>query len=156
MRHVREAAFHWLAAAVLSAVAAYYLINLLLATPNDESFWPILGGGAGAAILTVLFTILFVLSIKRKWVVETRAAQHPLIEIPYNSKDKKRAEEFVQLLQSAIEKNIADKGYDNEHLFAGEMRMLRRLVKNRILSSSNYDRAKKQMLEKNGHMGMVS
>ena len=64
--------------------------------------------------------------------------------------------QFVELLSSAIETNIAEKGYDNEQLFAGEMRMLRRLAKNSILSSSNYDRAKKQMLEKNGHMGFVS
>lgn len=155
-RHMKEFAYQWLAGAGIAALAALYFLNALFSSTNDDSLLPMLGGSAVAILLTVLFIALFVLSIKRKWVLETRAAHHPLIEIPYHHNDRKRAVQFVELLSSAIETNIAAKGYDNEQLFAGEMRMLRRLAKNSILSSSNYDRAKKQMLEKNGHMGFVS
>lgn len=150
-RHVKHAAIHWLGAASVAILAALYCINLLLNTPDSDNLWPLLGATAGAVLLGGIFVSLFVMSIERKWVLETRIGHHPLIEIPYNSKNKKQAKQFVEMLQNSIEMNVAEKGYDNEHLFAGEMRMLRRLAKNRILSSSHYDRAKKQMLE-NGHM----
>lgn len=154
VRHVREFSFHLLAAAGISAMAALYLLNIFFNAPTGDPQLPI--QGAGAALLSLLFIILFAVSIKRKWVLETRAALHPLIEIPYHKKDKKQAGEFVRLLQKAIEENIAVKGYKREHLFAGEMRMLRRLAKTRVLSSSNYDRAKKQMLQNNGQLGIAS
>ncbi len=156
VRHVKSFSFQWLAAAGTSVVAALISFIILSGDSSEGTPWLLLGTAVAASLLGVLFTTLFIMSIKRKWVLETRAAHHPLVEVPYHKKDTKQAKQFVELLQGAIEINIAEKGYNNEHLFAGEMRMLRRLAKNRILSSSNYDRAKKQMLEKNGHMGLAS
>lgn len=156
VHHVREYAYKWLTATVGTTLASLYFLNLLYTSPSDDAPLPVLGASAGTILLTVLFFALFILSAKRKWVLETRAALHPLIEVPYHRRDRKRAEQFVHLLQNAIEKNITDKGYNNEHLFAGEMRMLRRLAKNHILSSSNYNRAKKQMLERNGNLELAS
>lgn len=155
VRHVKEYGVHWLGAAGIASLAALYFLNAFLGAPNSNAMHVTLGAGIGGALLTALFIALFALSIKRKLVLETRTALHPLIEIPYHKRDKKRAEQFVTLLQGAIEQNITEKGYNNEHLFAGEMRMLRRLAKNRILTSNNYDRAKKQMLQ-NGNMGFAS
>lgn len=155
VRHVKEYGIHWLGAAGIASLAALYFLNVFLSAPNDNTLYILLGAGTGAALLAVLFIALFVLSIKRKWVLETRIALHPLIEIPYHKRDRKRSEQFVTLLQGAIEQNITEKGYNNEHLFAGEIRMLRRLAKNRILTSNSYDRAKKQMLQ-NGNMGFAS
>ena len=155
-RHERKFEFHWLAAAFITGLVGLYFLNLLFGEPNQESFWTMLAATAAAFLLTAIFTGLFALSAKRRWILETRAANYPLVEIPYDTKNKKQAKQFVEMLVGAIEKNIRDKGYNNEHLFAGEMRMLRRLAKNQVLSTNNYDRAKKQMLEKNGHMGFAS
>ncbi|NIR94042.1 MAG: hypothetical protein GWO08_10315, partial [Gammaproteobacteria bacterium] len=105
-------------------LVAIYFLSLLVSSPTANIDIATLGAGGGAALLSVLLTTLFVLSIKRKWVFETRTAHHPLVEIPYHKKDKKRAQEFANLLQSTIENNITEKGYNSDHLFAGEMRML--------------------------------
>ncbi|MFO7593315.1 MAG: hypothetical protein R6X15_04625 [Pseudomonadota bacterium] len=153
-QHVKRSTIHWLFAAGAAILVALYSLNLLLNTPANEALWPMLGATVGGVLLSALFIALYVLSIERKWVMITRTACHPLIEIPYHRKDKKRADQFVELLQNAIEMNIAEKGYNHEHLFAGEMRMLRRLAKNHVLTSSHYDRAKKHMLE-NGQMGLA-
>lgn len=154
-RHERKFAFNWLAAAGIAGLAGFYLLSLLLNDMYPDSFLTILAATVVASLLTVIFAGLFALSANRKWVFETRAAHYPLVEIPYHNKDKKQVHQFVQMLEGAIEKNISAKGYNNEHLFAGEMRMLRRLANKQILSSNNYDRAKKQMLEKNGHMSLA-
>lgn len=155
-RHVRKFAFQWLAGAGIAGLAGLFLLNLLPGGPDQDNFWIILAATAAALLLTVLFIGLFAQSANRKWIFETRAAHYPLVEIPYHSKDKKQAQQFVKMLEDAIENNISAKGYNNEHLFAGEMRMLRRLAKKQILSNNNYNKAKKHMLEKNGHMGLAS
>lgn len=156
LQHVKEVSFNVLAASIISALVAIYFLSLLVSSPTANFDIATLGAGGGAALLSVLLTTLFVLSIKRKWVFETRTAHHPLVEIPYHKKDKKRAQEFASLLQNTIEKNITEKGYNSDHLFAGEMRMLRRLAKSQVLSSSNYDRAKKQMLQNKGQLSLAS
>lgn len=153
-QHVKRSSTHWLAAAGIAVLIGLYCVNLLLNATDNSAFWTTLGAAAGAILLGALFVALYVLSIERKWVINTRTALHPLVEIPYHRRDKKQAEQFVEQLQNAIEVTIAEKGYNSEHLFAGEMRMLRRLAKNRILSSSHYDRAKKQMLE-NGQLRLA-
>ncbi len=154
--HVQESALHWLAAASIVGLSNLYFFYLLFSAPDFDNLWTILAAIATATLLSVIFGLLFVFASERKWVFETRAALYPLVEIPYRKKDREQAKRFVQTLQSAIAKNISEKGYNNEILFAGEMRMLRRLAKNQILSSDTYDRAKKHMLENSGHMGVAT
>jgi len=144
--HVKHHAIHWLAAALITALAAfYYLYSQFTA-----------GGGilinavvsiAVAAVLIGIFITLFRLTSERKWILQTRSSRYPLIVIPYHKKESEAASQFVQLLQGAIRQNVAKKGYNNDTLFAGEMRMLRRLAKNKVLSDKSYDQAKKHMLE---------
>ncbi len=153
-QHVTRSSTYWLAAAGIAVLIGLYCVNLLLNANDNSAFWTTLSAATGAILLGALFIALYVLSIERKWVINTRTALHPLVEVPYHRRDKKQAEQFVKQLQNAIEMTIAEKGYNNEHLFAGEMRMLRRLAKNRILSNSHYDRAKKQMLE-NGQLRLA-
>lgn len=152
---VENNAIHWLAAAGLSGLAAVYLLYLLFVS-NPESTWFVVAGLLAMIFLSGLFAVLYAFTAEHKWVLETRASAYPLVEVPYHRKEKEAAQRFVQMLQVAIGKNIAGKGYDNEVLFAGEMRMLRRLAHNHVLSIDAYDRAKKHMLEKSGHMGVVS
>lgn len=155
-RHVQDNAFHWLAAACIVGLSGIYFLYLLFSAPDYDNLWTLLAAIAAAALLTGIFISLFVFTSEHKWVLETRAALYPLVEIPYRRKDREQAQAFAQKLRDGIEKNIAAKGYNNEVLFAGEMRMLRRLAKHHILSLDTYNRAKKHMLENNGHMGVAS
>ena len=154
--HVRKTPFHWLAAAIVAGLSAIYFIYSLLSATDNGNLWPLLGAAVVAAVLATAFSLLFVFNTERKWVFETRAAVYPLVHIPYRKKDAEKVQGLVQTLASSIGENIVKKGYSNEVLFAGEMRMLRRLAKTQILSPDSYDRAKKHMLEKSGQMGIAS
>jgi hypothetical protein len=154
--HVQNSALHWLAAACIAGLSALYILFLLISTPDFSNLLSTLAAFAAAILLSLIFTALFLFTSERKWVLKTRTALYPLVEIPYHKNDKEPALRFVKNLQTAIEHNIAEKGYTHETLFAGEMRMLRRLAKKRVLSIGTYDRAKKQMLEHGGRIGVAS
>jgi len=144
--HVRDNALHWLAAAIIAGLADVYFLYYLI-TSGGENLLNTLAAIAATSMLIAVFSVLFLYTSQRKWVLETRASLYPLIEIPYHKKDSEAAKQFVQQLQGAIRQNVSKKGYDNDTLFAGEMRMLRRLAKHKILSIDTYDKAKKHMLE---------
>ncbi len=135
--------YHWLALAIISAAVAGYL-----ATATGPMFSPY--EIPLAATISAAFLFLFVYTAERSWVVETRNSLYPLVVIPYNSKQQKEAKGFINELQEAIEKNVAEKGYRNTDLFAGEMRMLRRLANNGVLSDKLYNKAKSHMMKNHG------
>lgn len=143
----RKLAKHWLIAALLSgAVSALCFASLF----SDDPMQIALPGALGGAAICAAFIALFVVGSERKWVVETRNALYPLVVIPYTSGSKKEAKAFIETLQQAIERNVQSKRYSSEDLFAGEMRMLRRLAKNRVLSENLYEQAKANMMKGHG------
>jgi hypothetical protein len=144
-----DLAFHWLAAAVIAALGSALFLYMLV-TGTGEMIMPLLGAFIAAAI-SAAFVALFFYSSERKWVLETRNALYPLVTIPFHKHQQKEAEQFIETLQQAIEKNVNRKGYSSEDLFAGELRMLRRLAKNKILSEELYDQAKAHMMKSHGN-----
>lgn len=142
-----ELAVQWLAAAAISGTVG--LLSLYSLFSANEIGMPLLGTFIFAG-LSAAFTALYFYQSERKWVVVTRNARYPLVEIPYSKQQRQEAQAFVDTLQQAIEKNLRDKGYSNEALFAGELRMLRRLAKKNVLSETLYGRAKAYMMERHG------
>jgi hypothetical protein len=149
---IEDLAWHWLVAGLLSLAAAIYLVYYLLTSPGSNNTLALLGGVGILILLSAGFTIAFWLGSERKWVFRTRAAQYPLVNIPFHKSNRKEASEFVERLQQAIITTTEKKGYSDDDLFAGEMRMLRRLAKAGVISDSIYDSAKKHMLGKNQQM----
>jgi len=142
-----ELAIHWLAAAVIAGLgSAFFLYTLFAGGDLQMSLLGALLAAAGSAA----FVALYFYSSERKWVVETRNALYPLVVIPFHKGQRKEAQTFVEALQQAIEKNVQRKCYSNEDLFAGELRMLRRLAKNRVLSATLYEQAKAHMMKSHG------
>lgn len=141
-------AVHWLAAAVIAALGSAFFLYLLFT--GDELMMPLLGSLIAAG-LSAAFTALFFYGTERKWVLETRNAVYPLVAIPFHKHQQKEVQQFIEALQQAIEKNVRRKGYSSEDLFAGELRMLRRLAKNKILSDTLYDKAKAHMMKSHGN-----
>ena len=70
--------------------------------------------------------------------------------LPYHKSQDKEVQAFIEALQQAIEKNVAAKRYNNEDLFAGELRMLRRLANNKVLSETIYGPAKDHLMKSHG------
>lgn len=143
-----ELAIHWLAAAVVAGIGSAIFLYTLIT--GGELLMSLLGTLIAAG-LSAAFTALFFYSSERKWVVETRNALYPLVVIPYHKGQEKEAQSFIEALQLAIERNVLKKRYSNEDLFVGELRMLRRMAKNRVLSEAIYEQAKSHMMKSHGN-----
>lgn len=151
MKKVEELAWHWIVAALTTLGAAAYFIYYLITSADGDEFRSVV-----AAILLLLgmsggFVVATLFGSERKWVFETRSARYPLVSVPYDRASRQQAEAFAERLQQAIESNTGKKGYSANDLFAGEMRMLRRLAKSGIISQATYDSAKRQMLARSAH-----
>lgn len=138
--------WQWLIAGLASLAGAGYLLYFLLSSAEGNTVWFALGGASMLLLLCAVLIITFWHKLERKWVFETRASHCPLVVIPFNKANTKEAQRFVEQLQAAVEHTNSQKGYSSEDLFAGEMRMLRRLSKSGVISDRIYDSAKKEML----------
>lgn len=146
-RRIERPAWFWLATTVLIFVACCFLGFTIIAQPETVDLRIASGAIAVLTLLAGYCTAVFLRKSEQLWVFETRAAHYPLITIPYDRKCSDEATAFVVKLEKAIRATTEQKGYNKDDLFAGEMRMLRRLVKSGVLSSDMYDTAKKNMLD---------
>jgi len=151
-KKVEDIAWHWLAACAITVGVAAYFVYMLTTSENSATNLPPLGTIATLLLLAGAFALAFILSSERKWVFQTRAASCPLVVIPFRKANREEAAEFASRLQQAIKATTDKKGYSDDDLFAGEMRMLRRLSKSGVISDSLYDSAKKHMLGKSQKM----
>jgi hypothetical protein len=145
-KRIERPAWFWLATTVLILAACAFLGFTIVTRPEAVDLR--VAGGAIAVLLLLAgyCAAVFMRKSERLWVFETRAAHYPLISIPYDRKCSHAATVFVVQLEKAIKATTEQKGYDKDDLFAGEMRMLRRLAKSGVLSDDMYDTAKKSML----------
>lgn len=145
-KRVERPAWFWLASTLLILAASTFIGYAVTSQPETIDL------NIGAAMIAVLLLLsgycaaVFLRKSERHWVFETRSAHYPLIHIPYNRKQHSEAAAFVKRLEQAIRDTTEYKGYNSDDLFAGEMRMLRRLAKSGVLSDDMYDTAKKSML----------
>lgn len=148
-KKVEDMAWHWLVAAVLPLLACGYFLYYLFSGADSSEILTTLAAIGGLLLLSGAFAVAFWLGSVRQWVFQTRAAQYPLVQIPFRKRERKAAAEFAEQLEQAIRRTTEKKGYSDDDLFAGEMRMLRRLSESGILSDDIYDSAKKHMLGSN-------
>lgn len=146
---IEDIAWHWLAAGLLTlGVGGYFLYGVISGAVTAE-LTTVLSAAIVLPLVTAGFALAFLLGSERKWVFRTRAAKYPLVVVPYHKAESESAAAFVEQLKRAIEATTDKKGYSRDDLFAGEMRMLRRLSKSGIISDDIYDSAKKHMLGSN-------
>lgn len=141
-------ALHWLAAALIAALGSAFFLYTLF---SGSEPWMSLLGALIAAAFSAAFTVLFLYHSERHWVLTTRNALYPLLTIPYHRHQEREAQGFVEALQQTIERNVASKRYNGEALFVGELRMLRRLANQKVLSDTLYNQAKAHMMKSHGN-----
>lgn len=145
-KRVERPAWFWLAVTLLFLGCGGFL-GYTIVRDSEIVDLPI-----AIAIIAVLFLlsaysiVVFLRKSEHLWVFTTREAGYPLVNIPYNRASRREAAAFAQYLEKAIKETTARKRYNSKELFAGEMRMLRRLAKAGVLSDNVYDAAKKNML----------
>ncbi len=145
-KRVERPAWFWLATTLLLLGVSGFLGFTLIVNPETIDLRIAAGAIAVLLLLSAYCFAVFRRKSEQLWVFETRSARYPLINIPYDRKCSDEATLFVVQLEKAIKRTTEQKHYNQDDLFAGEMRMLRRLTESGILSSDIYDTAKKNML----------
>jgi len=84
----------------------------------------------------------------RKQIFHSRSANIPLIELAINKPSKKVFNDFVNNLEALIQSSREGLVISTNNQLAGEMKMLRRLSEEGVLSVSAYKKAKTGLLDK--------
>ncbi|MFA5529120.1 MAG: hypothetical protein WDA11_00490 [Thiohalomonadaceae bacterium] len=138
---VRPRAGTWLLAALLSGAGA------------AAAFWLTLGGttaawspGALLTLVAVISAVIFRVRSAPTLVLVTRHAAVPLLHIrPYRRDDTSLAP-FLDILRVRIAEVDTKRGLTPERLRSGEIKTLRRLASESVLSQGEYQKAKQVVL----------
>ena len=100
---------------------------------------------AGFGLTGLLALILFILNISRKRVFVSRYAKVNLFEILISNPDYRSYKSFIDTMAGYLQKARRFWDLKPEHQIAGEMRMLRRLASQGVITQSVYDQAKNKL-----------
>jgi len=143
--HLRlHIAWHWLMllSFCLLALLGYYLAKSIF----DFSFYAYeFSFVAGVGLIGLLALVLFVLNISRKRVFVSRYAKVNLFEVLINNPDYRSYKFFIDTLSGQLQKARRFWDLKPEHQIAGEMRMLRRLASQGIITQGIYNQAKDKL-----------
>lgn len=146
-KRVENLQVQWLAVAAIAILSGGFFIYALIA---GKGITMSLLGLLATLALASLFVAAYFYTSERKWILVTRNAHYPLLELPYKIKQRAEAEQFVATVKQAVTDRLERKGYSDDDLFAGELRMLRRLREGGILSTTHYEQAKAHMMKSHG------
>ena len=115
---------------------------------------PLLGENKNLSLGLILFAgifgvigslVMFWKKTSRRQVFHTLNGKVPIIELHVGRPSKKEFNEFVKAFETMIEDIRSKFQVDEDKLLTGEMRMLRRLSEEGIISSEQYEKAKKKL-----------
>ncbi len=140
--------WNWLVISALAIGVFAGLLTHVLFNPDMRTiliFFPLL-------LMLFVFVILalrqFVIAYERKCVFLSRYAAYPILEIPFESKNKERFYNFIEQLENQIQISINSRNIPEEVLQAGEMKTLRRLSTKGVLTKNQYNTAKNRIFRK--------
>ncbi len=135
--------WHWVLASAIMFVPGIGFLIRLLGELNVRTFAELGLAVFVFLLLGSLALLMFYIKSHRKFVIRTRYAEFPLIEIQYlRHRDGERLKAFVELLQARIRATVAERGLSEGELKAGEVRMLRRMARKQVISDYYYESAK--------------
>lgn len=127
--------------ASLAGLVVYWIVNLFTSIDANIGFAIIL-----ACILGIILgLVMLILKFYRKRVFYSRYANIPIFEMLINKPDSRSYKNFLDILDSYTLKARSFYALRVDQQIAGEMRMLRRLAKEKIISQSVYDAAKDKL-----------
>ena len=102
-------------------------------------------------IIVVVFIVLslrsFLQGYDRKRVFLSRYAAYPILQIPFDSRRKNKIYQFIAHIERYTEMSINKRRIPDEVLQAGEMKTLRRLAGEGLISKSQYNTAKNRIFK---------
>lgn len=137
----------WLYAALAVSgilAIALYAIPYLVTTGSDAIRGVLFLSGV---ILIVSFILLFFKNTTRQQSFYSRHAGVPLVRLMIGKPDKASQQQFVEHLQQRILKLQSHLDLEIDKQLAGEMKMLRRLTEQGVVTEQRYNQAKDKLFK---------
>lgn len=137
----------WLVAAALVMLVHYFLLQLLPQLFNislENYAFPLT---LGLTSLAFIFLILFIATSNTERVFVASNTNFPLVRLLVRKPDRKSYHAFLAQLESSIKSVTENIHLDKQQLLAGELRMMRRLTKNDILTEKKYEQIKSRLMK---------
>ena len=135
----------WLLIFAFSVIAllAYFIAKTQskLVLPFNEMLFI-----AGFSLIALVCLVMFVLKISRRKVFYSRYAKVDLFELLYANPDSQSYKNFINKLTENLQQCRQFWELKPDQQIAGEMRMLRRLAKEGVITQDRYERAKDKLL----------
>ena len=135
-------AWFWLAAIGLVAIPIYLLIKNKLGSDTRILDFVILAALVAAALIGL---VMLARNFSRKRVFFTAYSKVPLFDILIGKPDSQSYKNFLDTLESYLHQNRNDWNLKTDQQIAGEIRMLRRLAGEGIISQKVYEAAKDRL-----------
>lgn len=137
----------WLMVAVVVMLVHYFLLQLLpqfFQISLDDYALPLT---LGLASLAFIFLILFIATSSIERVFIASNTNFPLVRLLIGKPDRNSYRAFLARLESSIKSVSENTHLDKQQLLAGELRMMRRLTKNDILTEKQYEQIKARLMK---------
>ena len=135
-------AWLWLAVCGVIAIPLYLYLKNLLGLKAEIYDYAIL---AGLGVATLVGLVMLAINFSRKRVFFTAYSKVPLFDILIGKPDHQSYKEFLRVLDGYMQKTRAYWNLKVEQQIAGEMRMLRRLASEGVISQKVYETAKDKL-----------
>jgi uncharacterized membrane protein (DUF485 family) len=139
-------AWPWLWTTILSATVLVVYIATRQLLPFEDSFIE-LAIYLACAVGIILGLVMAILKLSLKRVYTSRIAKVPILEFDINKPDRKSYKTFVDELEEHIKKMHATYPLKADQQLAGEIRTLRRLLQDGVVSQAAYNSAKAKILK---------
>jgi hypothetical protein len=137
----------WLVAAAVVMLVHYFLLQLLphlFQISLDDYAFPLT---LGLTSLAFIFLIVFIATSSIERVFVASNTNFPLIRLLVGKPDRKSYRAFLAQLETSIKSVSENIHLDKQQLLAGELRMMRRLTKNAILTEKQYEHIKARLMK---------
>lgn len=138
--------WQWLVAGLVMALVTVGAVEFLPVLSSDTLFHYlayVVGLGASAACVFMAWK-----TTSAKQVFYSRNADVALVEMFAGKPSKKEFSEFIEKVEESIRAIQEKMNLSMKNQLAGEMRMLRRLTEEGVLSASDYRKAQAELLSK--------
>lgn len=139
-------AWFWLGLVGLLAILIYLGIKDALNLNAQYLNFAIL---AGLVVTTIIGFVMLVLNFSRKRVYFTAISKIPLFDILIGKPDTQSYKQFLEIFDSYLQKTRSHYDLRTDQQIAGEIRMLRRLSNEGVVSQKAYESAKDKLFSIN-------
>lgn len=135
-------AWLWLAISGVVAIPVYFSLKDLLGLKSQTVDFAVI---AGLVVVALIGLFMVGMNFSRKRVFFTVYSKVPLFEILIGKPDSRSYKDFLSTLNGYIQKARNHWELRAEQQIAGEIRMLRRLANEGVISNKVYEQAKDKM-----------